>query len=93
MLAATLAPGLPLMELLLRTRSLGRRTAEQPETYAWTDPGGATVTVELAHGRVRRWTLARPDATADVPNDVPNDVPDHAPKAAPPDTGGQAPRA
>ena len=64
MLNARLKPGLRLMDILRLTRSLGDRLADDPETFAWRDEGGATVTVELQNGRCTRWTLQRPDEAA-----------------------------
>jgi len=59
MLHARLAVGMPLLEILRLTRSLGRRLSEEPEVYAWSDEGGDELRVELRQGRVARWTLQR----------------------------------
>ncbi len=59
MLHAKLAAGLRLLDILKLTRSLGRKTADEPETFVWTDAAGDSVTVELVGGRCTRWTLAR----------------------------------
>jgi hypothetical protein len=60
MLNARLRPGLRLVEILALTRSLGRRVGESPEVWSWTDPGGASVEVELRAGRLARAGLRRP---------------------------------
>jgi len=60
MLNAKLKPGLRLMDVITLTHSLGEKLADEPETYRWTDGAGVSVTVELAKGKCRRWTLARP---------------------------------
>ncbi len=60
MLQSKLREGLRLLEILTLTRSLGEKLADEPETFRWTDPGGASVTVELEGGRCRRWTFQRP---------------------------------
>ena len=60
MLHARLQIGMPLMKILLLTRSLGEKLADEPETYRWTDAAGAQVTVELADGRCTGWRLQRP---------------------------------
>ena len=60
MLNAKLRAGLPMMQVVTLTKSLGRRVAEAPETWAWADAGGASVTVVFEHGRCRRWSLDRP---------------------------------
>ena len=60
MLQARLKTGLRLMDIILLTRSLGVKLADDPETFCWTDDSGAAVTVELVKGRCVRWSLARP---------------------------------
>ena len=61
MLNAQLALGKPLLDMLRLTKSLGRKVAEDPETFVWTDSGGASVRVLLKDGRVASWQLERPD--------------------------------
>ena len=61
MLQARLKTGLRLMDIILLTRSLGEKLADDPETFRWTDASGAAVTVELVKGRCVRWALARPE--------------------------------
>jgi hypothetical protein len=60
MLHARLRKGMRLMEILPLTRALGRKVAENPETFVWTDASGASVTVELREGRCTEWRLERP---------------------------------
>jgi uncharacterized protein (DUF58 family) len=60
MLHAKLRPGMRLLEILPLTRSLGRKVADDPETFEWADASGASVRVELVGGRCRRWSLQRP---------------------------------
>jgi len=59
MLHAQLKSGMRLPEVLKITRSLGRRAAEMPETWAWADEGGDEVRVVLEGGRVTAWELKR----------------------------------
>ena len=59
MLQAQLQTGLRLPQVLALTRSLGRRVAEDPETWAWRDDAGDEVLVELREGRVAAWRLQR----------------------------------
>jgi len=59
MLHARLRTGLRLPQVLALTKSLGRRTAADPETWAWRDEGGDEVQVELRAGRVTAWRLQR----------------------------------
>jgi len=65
MLHAKLRPGLRLLDILPLTRSLGRKVADDPETFVWTDPGGDRVRVELRQGRATAFALER--AAADAP--------------------------
>ena len=59
MLHARLRTGLRLTQVLALTRSLGRRVADDPETFAWRDDAGDEVQVELRKGRVSAWRLRR----------------------------------
>jgi len=58
---ARLKAGMPLMQVLTITKSLGVKVREVPETYAWTDPQGASATLVFDNGRLQRWTLERPE--------------------------------
>ena len=62
MLNARLSAGLPMLRVVTLTRSLGRRMADQPETWAWADASGSEVTIVFAKGRCKRWALTRPAA-------------------------------
>lgn len=62
MLNARLNEGMRLPDVLKLTRSLGRRVAEEPETWGWADAGGDEVVVQLEGGRVSRWALKRKPA-------------------------------
>jgi hypothetical protein len=59
MLQAQLQKGMRLPEVLRLTHSLGRKLADDPESFAWTDGGGDAVHVELRDGRVTHWQLHR----------------------------------
>ena len=59
MLHARLRVGLRLPQVLALTRSLGRRVADEPETFTWADECGDEVQVELRDGRVSGWRLLR----------------------------------
>jgi hypothetical protein len=59
MLHTRLHAGMRLAAVLKLTRSLGRRLAEEPETFAWMDDAGDEVEVELRQGRVTAWRLRR----------------------------------
>lgn len=63
MLNARLRAGMPMIDIVTLTKSLGTRVAESPETWAWADAGGVTVQVVFdARGRCERWSLERPAA-------------------------------
>ena len=62
MLNAKLSAGLPMLRVVTLTKSLGKRVAEDPETWAWTDASGSDVTIVFDKGRCQRWTLNRPAA-------------------------------
>jgi hypothetical protein len=59
MLHARLRPGMTLLQILPLTRSLGRKVADEPETFVWTDGGGDAVRVELRRGRCSAVSLQR----------------------------------
>ena len=67
MLNAHLQRGMRLPAVLKFTCSLGRRVADEPETWAWADEGGDEVEVQLADGRVTAWTLKRKAAEPEAP--------------------------
>ena len=67
MLHAKLRPGMRLLEILPLTRSLGRKVADDPETFVWTDAGGDRVRVELRGGRCTAFALERAEAAAPQP--------------------------
>ncbi len=60
MLHAKLRTGLPMMQVVTLTKSLGRRVAEHPETWAWADASGCEVAIVFDKGRCTRWSLNRP---------------------------------
>lgn len=59
MLHARLHPGMRLMDVLKLTRSLGRKVADEPETFVWRDGEGSEVRVELRGGRLSASSLVR----------------------------------
>jgi hypothetical protein len=59
MFHARLRPGLKLLDILPMTGSLGRKVADDPETFVWTDAGGDSVRVELRGGKVVAHALER----------------------------------
>jgi len=59
MLHSRLSPGMTLLQVIGMTRSLGRKLAEEPQTWAWGDAGGVTVTLVFAGGKLQSWALSR----------------------------------
>jgi hypothetical protein len=59
MLHTRLHAGMRLAAVLKLTRSLGRRVADEPETFVWADEAGDEVEVELRQGRVTSSRLRR----------------------------------
>ena len=61
MLNAKLKPGMPMLQVVGMTRSLGKKVAGTGETYLWTDAGGLELVVTFDNGRCKRWELKRPE--------------------------------
>ena len=60
MLHSALKRGMPMLQLVRLTRSLGRKVGDAPERFEWTDGGGNVVAVSLDGGRLVQWELRRP---------------------------------
>jgi hypothetical protein len=60
MLNAKLKRGMPLWQVVALTNSLGRPLDRRDDRFAWTDPGGSEVRLELRRGRLQQWQLVRP---------------------------------
>jgi hypothetical protein len=73
MLQSKMRAGLRLMDIIVLTRSLGEKLADEPETYRWRDPGGDSVEVELIGGKLRSWRFNRA-ADAAAPAAAPADA-------------------
>lgn len=64
MLNARLHAGQSLLHVTALTRALGALQSEkdtQPEVYRWTDATASHVTCEFVQGKLRQWTLVRPE--------------------------------
>lgn len=68
MLHSKVRPGMRLLDILPVTRSLGRKLADEPETFEWADEAGDRVVIELTKGRVTAARLERAGAVADAAN-------------------------
>jgi hypothetical protein len=63
MLNAKLRAGVPLIQVIALTRSLGLLRSPQGdpiEVYRWTDSGNSWVETEFSGGKLLRWTMHRP---------------------------------
>jgi hypothetical protein len=60
MLLAKLRVGLPMLQVVTLTKSLGRHLGDAPETWAWTDASGAELRIVFDKGRCVSWELIRP---------------------------------
>ena len=68
MLNAKLRKGVTLLHVIALTRALGELRSpkdEQPELYRWSDAGGSYVDTEFHGGKLRSWSLTRPEAPAE----------------------------
>jgi hypothetical protein len=64
MFHARLRAGLSLADVIRSAGSLGRKVKDDPQTFAWADPGDACVEVEFVSGRCSSWRLRRPQDAA-----------------------------
>ena len=65
MLHSRLHRGMPMVQVVTLTRSLGRKLTTGPDTWAWGDAGGAKVTLVFDGGKLTQWTLGRDALDAD----------------------------
>jgi hypothetical protein len=73
MLNAKLRPGVNLLHVMAMTRSLGELRSpkdEQPEIFRWSDAGGSYVDAEFHGGKLRSWSLTRPEANDTTDTEV-----------------------
>lgn len=68
MLNAKLKPGVTLLHTMALTRAMGELQSPkdaQPEVYRWTDGSGSWVDATFQGGKLREWSLTRPDHKSD----------------------------
>ena len=58
---AGLARGMTLVQVLAKTKCLGRKVDGSVDDWRWSDDGGASVVLHFERGRLRAWQLERPD--------------------------------
>ncbi|MEO6973933.1 MAG: glycerate kinase [Rhodoferax sp.] len=72
MLNAKLKPRMALLHVVAMTRALGSLQSpkdSQPELYRWTDGTQSHVTCEFRDGKLKSWTLVRPQQGDEAPAD------------------------
>lgn len=65
-LHAKLERGLSMLQVMKLTGSIGEKIGDDPETFAWRDPGGDAVHVAFTGGRVGSWQLQRAATAPDT---------------------------
>ena len=61
MFYAKLKRGIPMLQVITLTKSLGQKVSDVPATWRWTDEDGSSVTLVFDEkGRLETWTLDRP---------------------------------
>ena len=64
MFHAGLAAGMTMLQVVTKTKSLGKKIAASDDDWRWSDDGGTSVVLHFERGRLVRWTIERPDDTA-----------------------------
>ena len=64
MFNAWLRPGLTMLQVVTRTKSLGRKIGGSDDDWVWSDEGGSSVRLHFERGRLVRWQLERPEKDA-----------------------------
>ncbi len=60
MFHAGLAPGMSMLQIVTKTKSLGRKIESGGDDWRWHDDGGAAVVLHFERGRLVRWQVERP---------------------------------
>lgn len=61
MFHAQLRTGMTMLQIVTRTKSLGRKLADGADDWSWGDAGGSSVRLHFERGRLARWSLDRPE--------------------------------
>ena len=59
MFHAGLHPGLTMLQIVTRTKSLGRKIEGADDDWLWRDDGGNSVCRHFERGRLKRWQIER----------------------------------
>ncbi len=60
MFQAGLAPGMTMLQVVARPKSLGRKIAGSDDDWRWSDDAGTSVVLHFERGRLARWATERP---------------------------------
>jgi len=61
MFHAKLERGLTMLQIVTRTKSLGRKVEGSDDDWVWQDAGGSKVRLHFQRGRLRSWQIERPE--------------------------------
>lgn len=64
MFHAGLARGMTMLQVLAKTKSLGRKVAGSDDDWRWGDAAGAGVVLHFEQARLVSWRIERPDDAA-----------------------------
>ena len=60
MFHAGLATGMTMLQIVTKTKSLGRKVEGADDDWRWSDDGGSDVVLHFEQGRLVRWRIERP---------------------------------
>ena len=60
MFHAGLARGMTMLQIVTKTKSLGRKVAGSDDDWRWSDDSGASVVLHFERARLARWQIERP---------------------------------
>ena len=60
MFHAGLHPGMTMLQIVTKTKSIGRKVEGSEDDWRWSDPGGSSVRLHFARGRLESWQIERP---------------------------------
>ncbi len=72
MFHAGLVRGMTMLQIVTKTRSLGRKLEGSDDDWRWSDDGGASAVLRFERGRLVRWQIERPpepEASPPIPGD------------------------
>jgi hypothetical protein len=59
MFHAGLARGMTMLQIVTKTKSLGRKVEGSDDDWRWSDDGGASAVLHFEHGRLMHWRIER----------------------------------